>query len=159
MAVSETNTFIAEKEFDSLQKIESIISITADKDLQRSDPLKIDWSNDKIKVTISDSAFKEYMTLKKAHMVTRTLETLIALPILVSIISEWKNDPDAYEAENQNFRWFRAINARAVDLDIDIKSKIDSPFALAQKMLDAPFSRCLDEVTRKWQSSEEGEDL
>ena len=161
LAVSETNTFVAEKEFDSLQKFESIISITADKSLQRNDPMTIDWSSDKIKVTIADSVFKNYMTLKKARMVTKTLETVISLPILVSIISDWQHDPDSYVAENQDYRWFRAINARAEDLGIseDIKSGIESPFTLAQKMLDAPFSRCLDEVTKKWQDPEEGDDL
>lgn len=160
LAVSEANTFIAEKEFDSLQKIESIISINADKDLQRNDPLKIDSNGDKIKVTISELVFKEYMMLKKANTVTKTLETLIFLPLLVSIICEWRNDSD-YESENRDHRWFRAINARAENLDIiqDIKSETVSPFVLAQKMLDAPFSRCLDEVTKKWQNSEGGEDL
>ena len=123
--------------------------------------MTIDWSSDKIKVTIADSVFKNYMTLKKARMVTKTLETVISLPILVSIISDWQHDPDSYVAENQDYRWFRAINARAEDLGIseDIKSGIESPFTLAQKMLDAPFSRCLDEVTKKWQDPEEGDDL
>ncbi len=159
LAVSETNTFIAEKEFDSLQKVESIISVIADKDLQRNDPLSITWSNDKIKVAISEIVFKDYMKLKDAGMVTKTLETTIFLPILVSILSDWRNET-TYEEEYKEFRWFRAIHARAVDLDIvnEIHSGIQSPFVLAQKLLDAPISRCLDEVMKKWQNSAEGEE-
>lgn len=160
LAVSETNTFVAEKEFDSLQKVESIISVIADKDLERNDPLAIQWSNDKIKVAISEIVFNDYMKLKKARMVTKTLETTIFLPILVSILSDWRHDPVTYEEEYKSFRWFRAIHARAVDLDIieEIHSGIQSPFTLAQKMLDAPISRCLDEVMKKWQSAAEGEE-
>ena len=159
LAVSETNTFVAEKEFDSLQKVESIISVIADKDLQRNDPLTIKWREDKIKVAIPEIIFKDYMKLKDARMVTKTLENTIFLPILVSILSDWHHDP-GYEEEYQKFRWFRAIHARAVDLDIinDIHSGIQSPFVLAQKLLDAPISRCVDEVMKKWQSLATGEE-
>lgn len=161
LAISETNTFIAEKEFDSLQKVESIISVIANENLQRNDPLTIDWSNDKIKVAISKIVFEDYKRLKNARMVTKTLETTIFLPILVSILSDWRHDPATYEDEYKAFRWFRAIHARAVDLNIvdDIRKGIQSPFVLAQKLLDAPISRCLDEVMKKWESLGEGDEL
>ena len=160
LAVSEERVFYADRDFDSLKKIESIISINADKDLDINDPLNIDSDGDKIRVTISKDLFEKYMMLKRARMVTKTLETLIFLPILVSIIIDWRNDPD-YESDNQDHRWFRAIYARAAKLNIiqGIKSGIESPFVLAQSMLEAPFSRCLDEVTKKWQDSEEGDGL
>ena len=110
-------------------------------------------------MAIPEIIFKDYMKLKDARMVTKTLENTIFLPILVSILSDWHHDP-GYEEEYQKFRWFRAIHARAVDLDIinDIHSGIQSPFVLAQKLLDAPISRCLDEVMKKWQNSAEGEE-
>ena len=156
LAVSETNTFTAEKEFDPLQKLESIISIVGDSTLRTGDPLTMDLDSDKIVVVMPNNTFQNYMMLKKAHMV-KTLDNLMLFPILVSILNDWQADPDGYVEENKEHRWFRAINARAENLNIKVGA--ENPFVLAQKMLDAPISRCVDDVKAKWKDAEEGDDL
>lgn len=162
LAVSDTICFVAEKEYDSLRKIDSIISIVADEDLKPNDPLTIiDWMNDKIKVEIPKSLYDKYMILQKAKKdtPTTTLENVIFLPILVSIISEWQKN-EQYEDDYMPYRWFRAIRARAENLNLikDIQEGKQSSFVLAQKMLDVPITRCIDEVMNKWKRSREGEE-
>lgn len=164
LAVSDTIYFVAEKEYDSLRKIDSIISIVADEDLKQNDPLTIiDWENDKIKVEIPKNVYDKYMTLQKAKKdtPTTTLENIIFLPILVSIISEWQKDKQQYEDNYMAFRWFRAIRARAENLNLikDIRDGRLPPFTVAQKMLDAPITRCVDEAMNKWKRSREGEEI
>ncbi|MBP5585434.1 MAG: hypothetical protein J6Y92_03660 [Lentisphaeria bacterium] len=159
LAVSDTYSFIAEKEYDSLQKIDSFISIVADDDMKQNEPLTvINWHSDKIQVKISRVVYDKYMILQKAkkNTPTTTLENVIFLPILVSIISEWQD----YEEEYGLYKWFGAIKAKADSLDLanDIRERKQSPFALAQRLLDAPITRCVDEVMNKWNRPGEGEE-
>jgi len=158
LAISETCTFYAEKEFDSLQKMESIISITIDKNLKKEDPLKLNWESDKIKVSIATDIYREYCSLTK-RLFPQAINSLIFLPILISIIHEWRNQKGEYEEDNKQFRWFRAIHARAENLNIvdNIKNGPESPFVLAQKLYDAPITRSLDEITKKWSDTETGD--
>jgi hypothetical protein len=160
LAVSDTFLAFAEKKYDSLRKIDSIISINEDKSLPRVAPFTVDLTCDKIKVGVPEPVFKDYMALKRARRATKTLENTIFLPILVSIISEWQREPEHYEEEYILYRWFRAIKARAENLNIIIRDIRDTqhPFVLAQKLLDAPITRCIDEVMNQWQNSNEGED-
>ena len=154
LAVSETNTFTAEKEFDPLQTFESIISIAGDDSLRPGDPLTINYDNDKIRVVMPDATYQDYRFLKKTtRTVTKTLENLILIPVLITILSEWQNS-ECYEEENRDRKWFRAINARAENLNIKDKIGSLSLFVLAQKMLDAPITRCVDDVKAKLKECE-----
>lgn len=159
LAVSAPSYFKAEKEFDSLQKVKSIISVVNNQDSSNADPLRVNWNNDKITVTMSNDVYNNYFSLTKdAHWIPNSVEILIFLPILVEIISEWRKESDVYQEEYKQFRWFRAIYARAEALGIleDIAAGTESPFVLAQKMLDAPITRCFDEIVQKRDTIQEG---
>lgn len=137
LAVTPTEQINLDKRLDSLKNTESIVALTICDELERSNPLKYELDGDKISVFISRELYNDYWIARRAN-ITVSLETLIFLPILVDILHYTEEDlPD--------YKWSRAL-IRQMDL-LGMKfGEIEDCFTAAQKLLDSPITRCIDEM-------------
>ena len=99
--------------------------------------------------------FEKYQRLRDEHLFNTAMASVIFMPVLALIISDWKNS-EIYEEDHEQFRWFRAIQNRAKTKNIDIKTSELEVFEIIQKLFDFPYDRTLDNL-RQNNSIEEDE--
>jgi hypothetical protein len=133
LAVAEGQTFDAEKNFDALKKISSIMQIVESM-TDDEGPFKVDWNYDKIRIVLSKEDFKGYCQLQTDEKMATALTGAIVLPVLVDAVNTLQTDASEFEA----FRWCRNLQVR---LDA-LKDEPDS-LTKAQKLLDRPLRRTL----------------
>lgn len=144
LAAGDIQAFYADKEYDSLKQISSIISIVK---LNEKDfgPAELDFSEDKIKVCMPIKLYEKYQLMQDTHQFSSSIAILVFMPILMRIIDTWISDNN-YEMEMECHLWFRTIRAKLLSLNIDIKHSSDDIFVIAQKLFDLPFDRCINEL-------------
>jgi hypothetical protein len=133
LAVAEGQTFDAEKNFDALKKISSIMQIV-ESPTDDEGPFKVDWNFDKIRIFLSKEDFKGYCQLRTDEKMATALTGAIVLPVLVDAVNILQNDATEFES----FRWCRNLQVR-------LEALKDEPDSLtkAQKLLDRPLRRTL----------------
>ena len=106
-------------------------------------PLEFNLHSDKIQVMVDQRTYEAFIK----HQQTRTIAmAMIVLPTLTFMISEIRDNPEAYERfawYQQLDKFFRFQNKSFVD---DVLRKDDNPVSIAQEMLQNPVSSAYREL-------------
>jgi hypothetical protein len=71
--------------------------------------------------------------------------------VVVPVLTEAVRLAVSSDSEFEDFRWWRCINRRIKDLNIDNK---EEPFKIAQLIIANPISRCLSKCTKAFEISD-----
>jgi hypothetical protein len=134
LAIAEGQTFDADKSFDSLRRVGSIMVIEQSSE-PGDHPMKVDYNSDKIRILLCKSDFKAYSKLKSVPTLTSHLTTTIVLPVLIEALHYIVTEPEGL----QELKWYRNLERRIEDLELGEEEAL----AKAQKLLDMPIRRAL----------------
>ena len=128
IAIAESRKIVIEKEGDNLSNVPSIFSIQKKEKLEKG----LDWYDniDKIIISVSEDKYQTYKLLCGNKDLVGMLSILIILPVLVEVISELKNDEDAYS----ECIWMEVIKGKIEKMKINIKN--ENPTMVAHKILE-----------------------
>lgn len=144
LAMCKSVTFEAEKEYDSLKKISSIIQIDSDEKVPQG-KMEVFLDADKITVFLSKLDFANYGELKVSESVRATLIQCVSLPPLIEAISylkTWSGPPDS------QFRWMRRLRERLSKVAPAWEQSQATSLDLAQAILANPVGRCFPELLK-----------
>ena len=133
------------KKIEELARNESFITIIKKVSLDPDEirPLEFNLHSDKIQVMVDQRTYEAFIK----HQQTRTIAmAMIVLPTLTFMISEIRDNPEAYERfawYQQLDKFFRFQNKSFVD---DVLRKDDNPVSIAQEMLQNPVSSAYREL-------------
>lgn len=95
LAVAEGRVFTIESDFDSIQRIGSIMQI-AESTLDEEHPMRADFNGDKIMVILSKKDFAQYKLLKLNESFVGPLTTIIVLNNAASFNWPANREDDGY---------------------------------------------------------------
>lgn len=140
LAISESYTFPAENDFDSMNRVGAIMTIK-ESTLETENPMCLDPNGDKIVVLLSKADFHEYKTIRSGNEnLAGPLTCAIVLPALMQAIEILR----AADEEQADFpyRWMRVLNDRLTAAGL----KDEDILVAAQKLLELPIKRALAET-------------
>lgn len=153
LAVGEQLKFNAEKDSDSIKNISSIFAVEASEESNPS-ALDIDLGGNKIIIYLEEKYFEKFKDLNKNQNLNSVFASLIVTPVLVEIIEKLKNDNGEKIREAEQYRWFRILNKKLKDIDIDLKKPEDidkNSVSIVQKLIDRHLERAFDDIEAKEQ--------
>ncbi len=139
LALGDEFSVRADKQFDPLAgDISSIMRVICGS--FEKGPFQVKFPSTQILIELSKEDYKRYGPVSNTS--PGVLHSALVLPVLCEAIAYVRN-PSAQDEEGaQWYRRLRAmLEARRIEED-------ESPLAAAQKLLDAPFSRALDDVLK-----------
>jgi len=139
LAVAEGRVFTIESDFDSIQRIGSIMQI-AESNLDEEHPVKAELLGDKIMIILSKKDFAQYKLLKHNESFIGPLTTIIVLPVLMEAIQyarEYARDEDPETGP----RWIRLLLRKIESMRMKLE---EVNLELAQRLLDSPVRRALN---------------
>lgn len=145
LAFGKEENFFIEKDINEFTKMNSVISIAKNPD--NSEEMKVDYSNDKIKILISDKDFNIYSEVSKFE--TPILLSMIVVPALMYVLDEIsKDDTDIYDIQDK--RWYRIICKKTLAITGREFSpeliKNHGSLELIQKLFEFPISTGLNKI-------------
>ena len=141
LAIGDEFTVRAEKQFDPLAAdISSIMRVVRGN--FETGPFQVRFLSNQIMIELSSEDYKRYGLA--SHAAPGVIHSSLVLPVLSEAITRVYNT-SGQDDMTADARWYRRLeamlNARGIERD-------ESPLAAAQKLLDAPFSRALDNVLK-----------
>lgn len=144
LGLLETKYFIAEKDPNVLKRISSIIQIT------KLETGKTNWEIDlehpKILIRMSMKDMENYNRICKVPEVSSTLMSTIVIPVLIEALQRIRETNEIELEGMRELRWFSVLEKKLELLDIDLKNTGNSLFEIAQKIMEFPASRMLNEL-------------
>ena len=140
LAIGDGYDFDANKEYDSIQKISSIIAFDPLPD-RKSGAIDVDVMGEKLVGLLPSDLHKRYDLLKQQAQSTDNsiLSTLLVLPVLMEGIQHLKTISEGpFEVEMER-RWVRVVWKKIKESGLDIKTA--SALELAQYIMADPFER------------------
>lgn len=141
LALGDEFTVRAEKQFDPLAADISSIMRVARGDREQG-PFRVLFQSNQIRIELSREDYKRYGLA--SHAAPGVIHAALVLPVLSEAIAHVQNpaEQDEMMAEAKWYHRLKAmLEARRIEND-------ETPLAAAQKLLDAPFSRALDNVLK-----------
>lgn len=165
-----------DKKIDPLTKVPSIFTIVSNSD-KNSPQIDVQSSGDKIVITLNSINFEKYKKLKQLQnqygQLAALTSSIFITPAMVMILDEvrrelssFHNDyesiKDFIEEQESEHRWFKVINMKLKDLEIDLydtENISDSSLVLSQKLLGDPLSNGLEFFEELFNTQAEEEDV
>ena len=146
LAVAPTQTFEADKDYDVLKKISSIMQIEKKSEEDKDSPMSFELEGNKICIYLSKNDFQRYSEVKVSPKITSTLCVTVVLPVLIEALFYMKQVQEADWEYERNRRWFRIIDDRLHNMGINIREHRISCCEAAQNLLEYPLVRTLSEI-------------
>jgi hypothetical protein len=144
LAVSKTATFEAEKDYDSLQKISSVMQIQPSESVAEGF-IETDYeANDRITVFLSKSDHQRYGLLRESAGIRGVIIQTISLPVLIEAVAILR-EQEPQDSEGVP-RWQRRIRHKLSAVAPDWETSEKSNLHFAQLLLSSPFGRCVTEL-------------
>jgi len=143
------------KNSDELTSVSSIFAVLRREDAEKKG-MSVDLDGDKIKIWLGNEEFYKYRDNSKNAVFQPMLHAILILPALIYTFDMISKDGIV---EYQQYRWYKAISKVLEQSNIVLTDNtIDDygTFELAQKMLNLPVNRALQNMN---DDSEEDEDL
>lgn len=137
LAVYEELNFQAEKDYDAVKKISSIMQLERSPNPQ-SKAMEVDFDADHIRIFLPDKDYDLYNHLKKVPNLQDALVCSIVLPVLVQAVGFLKEESDSGLEE---LRWFNVLKMRLRDEPVNDEN---DRLKAAQKVLEFPLHRTLE---------------
>lgn len=147
LAVSNIAIVTIINDTDALKQLSSIIRIAKVADLDKE--IKINLEGDRIQIMLSNDTYGMYTYASRNHSRLRMLHSMIVFPSLIHVLYELKEDSLNNFEQYSDRRWFQALEIKlkelGMTLDTDLFNK-NSPYQLAQILLDFPISDALNNI-------------
>jgi len=143
LAYTRTFTFEAEKEFDPLKRLSSIMQILPTEDLEG--PFTVDLAQGKITVYLSQRDYQLYGQARNDPKLASVLIQGLVLPVLVAAIADAARHRDADEPL---MRWAEIIRQRLAAMQMDLELGVDKSLEFAQALLRHPTQRFLNDLLK-----------
>ena len=143
------------KNTDELSSVSSIFSILRREDAEKRG-MTVELDGDKIKIWLGNEEFYKYRDNSKNALYQPMLHAILILPALIYTFDALSKDGIVEYEQN---RWFKALSKVLKDSNIELTAEaIDDygSFELAQKILNLPVNRALQNMNS---DSEEDEEL
>ena len=153
LAIGSKYTMTVDKELDELAQMPSIFTVYRT-ETKENIGFKPDIYSDKIRIGMNITDFENYSMFMNSGL-RDAINLFVLLPTLVLIFDEMKY---AGTEEFENYRWFIslqcALKRYSMTLNNDLLEK-ELSIELAQKILDMPFGKVLDNIKKSTEPSEE----
>ena len=136
LAIGDGQTFPAEKEYDTLQKLSSIMQVLEDKKI-RPGSMDVALGEDKISIFLCPDDHARYSTLSKLAEAAPVLMQMLAIPALQEAIADLRRSE---EAGGQR-RWETALRKRLEKMNISLTDS--TPADIACRLLDGSMTPSL----------------
>ncbi|MBZ9623245.1 hypothetical protein G9F71_010305 [Clostridium sp. FP2] len=155
LAIGGQFNITVDKEKEELGKIPSIFSVLRKITKEEKD-LSVDIYDNKVKIWLPEKEYYNYQKMARVPTLQPALHSMIVLPVLIYIFEEIKKGGiDGFE----EYRWFKSIRKSLAIEKINLNSDTlnqHTSISLAQKVLNMPLTRALDNLIRG--NNEEGEE-
>ncbi len=143
VAVWKTYKFDLYQDYDPIQKVDSIISFQRDNDRETGE-ITISVNADKLTAYLPKDMHSLYKNLCEDKSKEDIIVAMMGIPILMEGLAYIKENTLAEDGvlltACRRYRWFRSLEKKLSDLNIDIKSQ-ENMFVAAQKVLENPCKR------------------
>jgi hypothetical protein len=146
LAVAPAITFDADKDYDPLKKVSSILIVCPADDVPEG-PFTLDFTNQKLCVFLAKRDYERYAEVRNDPRVISILTQTIVLPALAETIYQMRQTPRDEADSGSQPRWFRIIRQRLLELGEDYANTGKTGLDLAQKLLSNPLGRCFKELS------------
>lgn len=144
LAFAESETFHADKTYEQIRPLSSIMRVIKNEDLETG-IISVNY-NDFIDINMPHAEYNAYFKAKNDRKIVSTLGCLVALPTLIDAISEIKERKRSNDAEaSREDKWFRILEDKLESLE-GVNLDEDAPIVLAQRILENPLRRGLNEL-------------
>ncbi len=130
------------QDYDTLQKISSIISFKKDNDREEG-PMIVELFSDKLIGKLPVKLHNQYFDLKDRKGYTNILSAMLVIPILMEGLACMKQSTDPV-SEYGEHKWFRVLAKKLEDINYDIQT--GSTLEAAQRILEMPYDRAGKEL-------------
>ena len=135
--------FIAEPQADRLRKISSIMRVVESD--TAGENMKVNIDGARIRVEISPDQFRLYQNIAVSRQASQILASMLVLPVLIDVFHRVKENQEGLE----DLRWFQVVRIRLAELKLSFDSPDFNPLHAAQRLLDAPFGRGINELIQR----------
>lgn len=136
LAVYDELIFQADKDYDAVKKISSIVQLERSADRQ-SKAMEVDFEAERIRISLPDTEYDLYDQLKKVPGLKDALICSIVLPVLVQAVGFLNQEDSGLEER----RWFGALKMLLHDEPL---TEENDYLKAAQTVLDFPLRRALE---------------
>jgi len=130
------------QDYDTLQKISSIISFKKDSEREEG-PMRVELFSDKLIGKLPVKLHNQYLDLKDRKDNTNILSATLVIPILMEGLACMK-DTGGSVSDYGDYRWFRVLAKKLKDISYDIQT--GSALEAAQLVLEMPYDRAGKEL-------------
>ncbi len=129
------------QDYDTLQKISSIVSFVKDTE-RKEGPMTVEFFKNKLIGKLPSKLHKQYLSMKDRKGNANILSASLVVPVLMEGLACIKKE----DAENDygDYRWFRVIVKKLRDIKYDIKN--GNTLEAAQLILEMPYDRVAKEL-------------
>lgn len=151
IAIGKQESIFIEKDINDLTKLNSIIRIS--KNEKKDLPMQVDYSDDKIKIKLSEDGFNIYSNYSKYCI--PIVNSMIIIPAIMYVLDELAKEGQDIE-EYITKKWYRVIAKKCSDIigkqfTIDYIKNFGS-FEMLQKIFEKPVYEGLEMIKNKWDS-------
>ena len=143
LATGEDQELIIEKE-DSLTSVPSIFAIVENQDKDITCPTWI--SDEQILIKLPEKQYRNYALLSQTPGVREVLITMFIIPVLVDILSRFKEIKDEFN-EARESEWGKIIIDKLDDLEIDLETE-DDLFSVAFRIFDNIENKAMENIQK-----------
>ena len=142
LAAAESLVFQAYVDYDPLKKLSSILNIWRSESLEEG-PMTVDLSIDTIIATLSQRDYERYTKLKADPALAPVLSNQVVIPALLVALAEMKACADDDWDDQLSKRWFRSIDKKLSETNLNIRSESTTVLDALQLILKWPLRRSL----------------
>jgi hypothetical protein len=136
LAISDGRTFVAEKEYDTLTKLSSIMQVLPDASVTPGS-MDVALSTDKISIYVCQEDHAKYSTLSKLTEAAPVLMQMLAVPALQEAVAEMRRSDETRGRR----RWELALAKRLQAMNINVADS--SATDIACRVLDGSLAGSL----------------
>jgi hypothetical protein len=143
LALAPSVDFDADKSYDALRKISSIMLINPATEVPEGH-MRTYFDRDKIEVFLSPADYQRYGSLKGSSKLNQTLIQAISFPVMCEAIRQMRQSSPGEEETPP--RWHRRVERRLAELAIDWRDENRTEIEIAQQLLANPVGRFFGEM-------------
>lgn len=150
LAIGEKFNFRLDKDIEDLYNIPSIFLISRVDD--EDENMRINFEGEKINIILNNEDYINQQNLSTIPVYQPILHSMIIMPALIYLFTDLQDAEEMRFEELSEKRWFKSLDSILRKIDLGLESyyiKQESPYKLAQLILDNPLNRALNALSIK----------
>lgn len=150
IAIGEKFNFRLDKDMEELYNIPSIFLISRVDDENMD--MRVSFEGEKINIILNNEDYVSQQNLSTNPVYQPILHAMIIMPALIYLFTDLQDADDLRFEELSEKRWFKSIDGILRKMNLALESyyiRQESPYRLAQLILDNPLNRALKSLSIK----------